>query len=72
MYHYNKLNYKSKQIYNIILKALQEHPDAELIFEKMMEPDTGNGRLCQQLGDLTLFVSEYNVIITQKIKQTED
>lgn len=25
MYHYNKLNYKSKQIYNIILKALQEH-----------------------------------------------
>jgi hypothetical protein len=46
------------------LKALQEHPDAELIFKKMMGPNTGNGRLCQQLDDLTLCVSEHNVIIT--------
>lgn len=45
------------------LKALQEHPDAELIFEKMMGPNTGNGRLCQQLGDLTLCVSEHDVRI---------
>ena len=46
------------------LKALQEHPDAELVFEQIMEPKTTNGRIVRQLDDLDLGVSEYEVRIT--------
>jgi hypothetical protein len=45
------------------LNALQDNPDAELIFEKMMEPDNGNGRLCQQLGNLDIWCSTNTVRI---------
>ena len=46
------------------LKALQEHPDAELVFEQMMEPKNTNGRTVKQLDDLDLWVSEHEVRIT--------
>lgn len=46
------------------LKALQEHPDAELVFEQMMEPKTTNGRTVRQLDDLDLWISDYEVRIT--------
>lgn len=46
------------------LKALQEHPDAELIFEQMMEPQNANGRTIRQLDDLDLWISDYEVRIT--------
>ena len=46
------------------LKALEEHPDAELIFEKMTEPDIGNGRLCQQFGNLILWCGDDSVRVT--------
>ena len=46
------------------LKALQEHPNAELVFEQMMEPKTTNGRTVRQLDDLDLWISEHEVIIT--------
>lgn len=46
------------------LKALQEHPDAELVFEQMMEPKNTNGRTVRQLDDLDLWISDYEVRIT--------
>ena len=46
------------------LKALQEHPDAELVFEQMMEPKNTNGRIVKQLDDLDLWISDYEVRIT--------
>ena len=46
------------------LKALQEHPNAELVFEQMMEPKTTNGRTVRQLDDLDLWISDYEVRIT--------
>ena len=46
------------------LKALQEHPDAELVFEQMMEPKNTNGRTIRQLDDLDLWISEHEVRIT--------
>lgn len=46
------------------LKALQEHPNAELVFEQMMEPKTTNGRTVRQLDDLDLWISEHEVRIT--------
>ena len=47
-----------------LLKALQEHPNAELVFEQTMEPKTTNGRTVRQLDDLDLWISDYKVIIT--------
>lgn len=46
------------------LKALQEHPDAELVFEQIMEPKTINGRTVRLLDDLDLWISDYKVRIT--------
>lgn len=46
------------------LKALQEHPNAELVFEQMMEPKNTNGRTVRQLDDLDLWISEHEVRIT--------
>lgn len=46
------------------LKALQEHPDAELVFEQMMGPQNTNGRIVKQLDDLDLWISDYEVRIT--------
>ena len=46
------------------LKALQEHPNAELVFEQMIEPKTTNGRTVRQLDDLDLWISDCTVRIT--------
>ena len=46
------------------LKALQEHPDAELVFEQIMEPKTTNGRTVRLLDDLDLWISDYEVRVT--------
>ena len=46
------------------LKALQEHPNAELCFEQMMEPSNVNGRITKQIDDLDLCISDYKVRIT--------
>lgn len=46
------------------LKALQEHPDAELVFEQIMEPKTTNGRTVRLLDDLDLWISDYAVRVT--------
>ena len=46
------------------LKALQEHPNAELVFEQMMEPPNDNGRAVKQMDNLDLWMSEYRITVS--------